>query len=481
MAVGSAASGAEPRTRAGSARPGARTRPGDGARADGRARARPRTRTPPGGARIRRQLRLTTPLAVQLPHRCLCSLDPDAGRHQTVRPAVALHVGERIVLGRPREPAPQQALDRRLLIGAGQGGRDGHLEVAALVHLRPGARAHAQPRRPAAVEDRAAVDQPRRAGVRGEHALDRAELGIDPRAVVLDEGRRCRQRACAQRRHHLDPARPHGDAQPPGPRAAPEVIRGLSSRSGQGSAPRLRRRSACRAAPLSLWSGRATIGGRRMAYATTDDGVRLYYEEHGRRRADRVRARVRRRPPQLGAAGAVLQPPPPLHRLRRARLSALGRARARRELLAEARRRRHPRGDGWRRDRAGARRRPVDGRASPRCTSGSPGPSGRCRWSRPASATAPRRTREAEFRQGAEQAARGFETKGSRAFAEIYGSRRRARAVRGQGPARLARVRRPAGGALAARRGQYDARRAGEAAVACTTSRTSSNGSPCRP
>ncbi len=32
------------------------------------------------------------------------------------------------------------------------------------------------------------------------------------------------------------------------------------------------------------------------------------------------------------------------------------------------------------------------------------------------------RTREAEFRQAAEEAARGFETKGSRAFAEIYGS-----------------------------------------------------------
>jgi pimeloyl-ACP methyl ester carboxylesterase len=31
------------------------------------------------------------------------------------------------------------------------------------------------------------------------------------------------------------------------------------------------------------------------------------------------------------------------------------------------------------------------------------------------------KTREAAFRQGAEEAARGFETKGSRAFAEIYG------------------------------------------------------------
>jgi pimeloyl-ACP methyl ester carboxylesterase len=32
------------------------------------------------------------------------------------------------------------------------------------------------------------------------------------------------------------------------------------------------------------------------------------------------------------------------------------------------------------------------------------------------------KTREAEFRQAAEEAARGFETRGSRAFAEVYGS-----------------------------------------------------------
>ena len=59
--------------------------------------------------------------------------------------------------------------------------------------------------------------------------------------------------------------------------------------------------------------------------------------------------------------------------------------------------------------------------------------------------------------------------------------RRRPRAVRGQGPARLARVRRPAGRAFAARRGQYHARRAGEAAVPVRPRGRSSNGSPCRP
>src|SRR5919106_4384768 len=47
----------------------------------------------------------------------------------------------------------------------------------------------------------------------------------------------------------------------------------------------------------------------------------------GRRRADRVRARVRRRPSQLGAATAVLLAPLSLHRLQRARLSAFGRTR----------------------------------------------------------------------------------------------------------------------------------------------------------
>src|ERR687896_774190 len=57
----------------------------------------------------------------------------------------------------------------------------------------------------------------------------------------------------------------------------------------------------------------------------------------GQRHADRVRARVRRRPAQLGAADALLLAPLPLHRLQRARLSAIGRPRGPRALLAGTR------------------------------------------------------------------------------------------------------------------------------------------------
>ena len=69
-----AASAAAARSPAGARRPGARTAAGGGGGADGRARARPRSRARRGGARIRRQLRLTTSLAVQLPQSVRCAL-----------------------------------------------------------------------------------------------------------------------------------------------------------------------------------------------------------------------------------------------------------------------------------------------------------------------------------------------------------------------------------------------------------------------
>ena len=59
--------------------------------------------------------------------------------------------------------------------------------------------------------------------MRGEDALQRLEPGVDPGAVVLDEGRDVAG-AGAQRRHDLDPAGPDADAQTPGARAAPELI-----------------------------------------------------------------------------------------------------------------------------------------------------------------------------------------------------------------------------------------------------------------
>ena len=65
------------------------------------------------------------------------------------------------------------------------------------------------------------------------------------------------------------------------------------------------------------------------------------------RHADRVRARVRRRLAQLGAADALFQPQLPLHHLQRARLSALGCPRERRELFAGALARGHARRGRW--------------------------------------------------------------------------------------------------------------------------------------
>ncbi len=62
-----------------------------------------------------------------------------------------------------------------------------------------------------------------------------------------------------------------------------------------------------------------------MPYATAADGVALLREVRQRHAGD-LRARIRRRLPQLGAADALLRAPLPLHRLQRARLSAVGRA-----------------------------------------------------------------------------------------------------------------------------------------------------------
>ena len=111
-----------------------------------------------------------------------------------------------------------------------------------------------------------------------------------------------------------------------------------------------------------------------------------------RRRARRVRARVRGRPPLVGNADAPFRPALPLHHLQRARLSAVRRAREARELFAEPRHRRHPGGDGS--PRRSTRRMSSACRwaASPPCISASAIPRARCRWSWPASATARRRS-----------------------------------------------------------------------------------------
>ena len=105
--------------------------------------------------------------------------------------------------------------------------------------------------------------------------------------------------------HHNDGARVDELPDRPGRRAAlPLPHHGL----------RLRRRLSARP------------GGPGMPYATDRRRRAALLRGGGRGRAGRVRPRVRGRPPQLGGAAALLQPAPPLPRLRGARLSALGRA-----------------------------------------------------------------------------------------------------------------------------------------------------------
>ena len=99
-----------------------------------------------------------------------------------------------------------------------------------------------------------------------------------------------------------------------------------------------------------------------MPHVTTDDGVKLHYEEAGDGHPDRLRPRIRRRPPQLRAADALLLAALPLHRLQCARLPALRRS-AEVERYSQARARDDIRAvmDATE-DRQGARRRPLDGR-----------------------------------------------------------------------------------------------------------------------
>ncbi len=182
------------------------------------------------------------------------------------------------------------------------------------------------------------------------------------------------------------------------------------------------------------------------------------------RRAGRLRARVRRRLPQLGAAGALLLAALPLHRLQRARLAALRRAAGRGALFAGARLRRHPLGARWAADRQGAHRRlSMGGLAT--LHFGLTYPS-RARSLLVAGAGYGSEPGEREkFRAEAVVIAAKLEKEGMAAFAETYAHGATARAVREQGPARLCRVQGDAGGAFRQGRGQHPARRAARAAV----------------
>src|SRR6185503_1875782 len=184
----------------------------------------------------------------------------------------------------------------------------------------------------------------------------------------------------------------------------------------------------------------------------------------GQRDADRVRARVRRRLPQLGAAGAALLAPLPLHRLHRARLSALRPAGGLRALLAGARARRHPLRARRARHPARARGGPVDGRVRhaalrhdlrlPRELD-----HGRGRRLRLASGAVP------PLPGRVQEERRHHQAPGDGAFRRDLRPRAAARAARGEGPARVRRVPAPVQGTFGARRGEHPAWRAMSPAV----------------
>ena len=139
-----------------------------------------------------------------------------------------------------------------------------------------------------------------------------------------------------------------------------------------------------------------------MPYATTDDGVKLYYEETGTGTpivfVHEFAGDHRSWEPQVRHFCAAL----PLHRLQRARLSALRRAGGRRQLFAGARARRHPRGARCTGDRQGAHRRPVDGRLRHAAFRLHLSATARCRSSSPAAATARSPSEREKFRAEAE-------------------------------------------------------------------------------
>ena len=157
-----------------------------------------------------------------------------------------------------------------------------------------------------------------------------------------------------------------------------------------------------------------------MSYATTDDGVRLYYEETGRARRSSsctsspatTAAGSRRCGTSRGATAASTfnargyppsDVPPDVD-----------------ALLAGRAPRRHHRGDGRAQDRQGARRRPVDGRLRDAALRPHASGAGAARWSSRAAATAPSPT-------SAQASAPRPRERGEAARAEgIAGRRRRA-------------------------------------------------------
>ena len=169
-----------------------------------------------------------------------------------------------------------------------------------------------------------------------------------------------------------------------------------------------------------IGAGSSRLGGHHGLRADRRRGAAVL--RGGRhRRADHLRPRVRRPPLELGAADPVFQPAAPLPGVRRARLSALRRARGGRALFAGARRCRHRRGAGCRRHRARAHRRPVDGRVRDPAFRPRPAHRARSRWSAPGSATARTRTTRPSS-GGRRRRSRGLRDPGQQQIAPVYGS-----------------------------------------------------------
>src|SRR6185437_1541612 len=201
-----------------------------------------------------------------------------------------------------------------------------------------------------------------------------------------------------------------------------------------------------------------------MSHLTTDDGIKLYYEETGTG-IPLLFVHEFAGDCLLRAAGALLLPALPLHHLQCTRLSALRRPGRRRAVFAAARGRRHPRRAGCARDREGACSRPLDGwlRDAPF----------RHELSRTCALAGDRRLRLWRRARATAEISGGIRSLGEALREPRHeGSGRDLRAgsdpgaVSEQGPARLARIRRAARRAFEGRSSAYPARRAEAKTVA---------------
>ena len=201
-----------------------------------------------------------------------------------------------------------------------------------------------------------------------------------------------------------------------------------------------------------------------------DDGVRLHVEEAGDGPPVLFVHEFARRPPQLGAAGPLVEPPLPLHRLQRARLPAVRRAGGRGRATRRTRgRRRHRRGARRPRRRARARRRPVDGRLRHAAPRPAPPRAARARSSSPACGYGAQPEQQKAFREESSVIADAFAAEGAAEVAKRYAVGPARVQFQNKDPRGWAEFARAARRALVDRVGADDARRAGRRARRSTT------------